>query len=239
MPRRAAQQSVALEDIPGVGIVRARSLRKAGITDIAALSRASAEQIAAIPGISPQKAQQLVDYARSNGATPAARTAITARRRRSTTPAPAAPTGAAPVVRRTRRAAPASSSKVIVPSAPVPAASAPSPPRHESELSALARRISRSATELLQSSEARALRRSLSRQLGKVVSFADSIIDYDMAEKAAAQAKAQLSKMEEAITRAAKSTKRAVQGRIAGELRTRRRKTVKRVSARRTSAKRA
>jgi hypothetical protein len=51
-----------LESIPGLGIIRIRSLRKAGWNDGDALRKATAEEIAAVPGITLEKAQAILEY---------------------------------------------------------------------------------------------------------------------------------------------------------------------------------
>ena len=61
----AASQPVppsTLEEIPGLGVVRARGLRKAGILSVAALRRTSPELIAEAPGLSMIKATQVLAY---------------------------------------------------------------------------------------------------------------------------------------------------------------------------------
>ncbi len=214
MPRRAAQSTtdISLESVPGVGIVRARSLRKAGFPDLDALRNATVEQIAAIPGISAQKAQQLVDYAKNFAHTPPTSTRAPVRRRRTV--------GAAPT--RTRRV-------VTTPTAkPARTRRATEP---ENEVAALARRVAQSASDLLRSKEASAFRRSLARQVAKVVALTDRLIASSGADDMAEKAKAQLNKIETAISRAASASKRKAQGRIAAELRARRRKTQKRIQS--------
>ncbi len=49
-----------VDDLPGLGIVRIRSLRKAGYETIESLREASEEQLATVPGITPIKAKQIL-----------------------------------------------------------------------------------------------------------------------------------------------------------------------------------
>lgn len=54
-----------LENIPGIGIIRLRALKKAGWHSISALRKATLEDLLAVPGITPIKAQQILDYVQS------------------------------------------------------------------------------------------------------------------------------------------------------------------------------
>lgn len=61
-----------LESIPGLGIIRARGLRKAGYADIPALRKASLEELTAVPGITANKAAQILAHLQDIGARQAA-----------------------------------------------------------------------------------------------------------------------------------------------------------------------
>lgn len=50
-----------IEEIPGVGVLRARCLRKAGWANVGALRTATAEQLAGVPGITELKARQIIE----------------------------------------------------------------------------------------------------------------------------------------------------------------------------------
>ncbi len=54
-----------LENIPGIGIIRLRALKKAGWHSISALRKATLEDLLAVPGLTPIKAQQILDYVQS------------------------------------------------------------------------------------------------------------------------------------------------------------------------------
>jgi hypothetical protein len=66
LPKLNLAPDAPIDAIPGVGLVRARSLRKAGWLDVAALRTATAEQLAAVPGITAGKAEELAQYLRDN-----------------------------------------------------------------------------------------------------------------------------------------------------------------------------
>jgi len=51
-----------IEMIPGMGIVRIRCLRKAGLDTVESLGSATVEQIAAVPGIGEVKARQIREF---------------------------------------------------------------------------------------------------------------------------------------------------------------------------------
>jgi len=51
-----------VEAIPGIGLIRARALRKAGWESVTALKTATLSDLRAIPGISEQKARQILNY---------------------------------------------------------------------------------------------------------------------------------------------------------------------------------
>lgn len=57
-------------DIPGLGIIRLRALRKAGLETIEDLKSATIEQLTAVPGLTEVKARYIHDYL--SGAAPAA-----------------------------------------------------------------------------------------------------------------------------------------------------------------------
>jgi endonuclease III len=61
----APDVSDMLENIPGIGIIRLRALKKAGWHSISALRKATLEDLLAVPGITPIKAQQILDYVQS------------------------------------------------------------------------------------------------------------------------------------------------------------------------------
>lgn len=52
----------SLMEIPGMGPIRVRALQKAGWNSLKALSQATVEQLASIRGMTPIKAQQILDY---------------------------------------------------------------------------------------------------------------------------------------------------------------------------------
>ena len=53
---------VEVDQIPGIGIIRARALKKAGWPTVGALRRASADDLTQVPGITAVKAAQILDY---------------------------------------------------------------------------------------------------------------------------------------------------------------------------------
>src|SRR5437588_2175052 len=84
----------SLESLPGMGPIRARALRKAGWDSIASLKKATVAELAAVPGITEQKARDILAQAASSTSTPtesppkrrrpAARATSTTRRAQST-----------------------------------------------------------------------------------------------------------------------------------------------------------
>jgi len=67
-----------LELIPGIGVIRVRALRKAGYGTLRSLNGVTAEQLAAVPGISEIKAHQIAAFVAAwanAGRAPAPRTA--------------------------------------------------------------------------------------------------------------------------------------------------------------------
>src|SRR6185312_12562167 len=52
----------SLADIPGLGPIRVRALNKAGWNSVSALRSAKLEALAAVPGMTEVKAQQIYDY---------------------------------------------------------------------------------------------------------------------------------------------------------------------------------
>lgn len=51
-----------VETIPGLGVIRARALRKAGWDNTASLKKATLADLLAVRGLSERKAQQILDY---------------------------------------------------------------------------------------------------------------------------------------------------------------------------------
>ncbi len=60
--RGAIDAPHTVNDIPGLGPIRARALVKAGLGDVTVLRLASLEQLAAVPGMSEIKARHIQDY---------------------------------------------------------------------------------------------------------------------------------------------------------------------------------
>jgi len=58
----AIEAPKTVNDIPGLGPIRARALVKAGLGDVAVLRLATLEQVAAVPGMSEIKARHVQDY---------------------------------------------------------------------------------------------------------------------------------------------------------------------------------
>ena len=81
--------------IPGIGIVRARALEKAGYTTLAHIKSLKVEDLTAIRGISEIKAQQILEYAAGLKAAPARTRRVSTRR---TVAPPPAPSPESPVV---------------------------------------------------------------------------------------------------------------------------------------------
>jgi hypothetical protein len=54
-----------VESIPGIGIIRARALRKAGWPTVESLAEAGIADLTAVPGITEIKAAQIMEYIRS------------------------------------------------------------------------------------------------------------------------------------------------------------------------------
>jgi hypothetical protein len=63
MDRNPEETTVDL--IPGIGIIRARALKKAGWPTVAALRSASVDDLMAVPGITEIKAAQILEYVHS------------------------------------------------------------------------------------------------------------------------------------------------------------------------------
>ncbi len=61
-PGIATEPRDSIEAIPGIGIIRARTLRKAGFETVEALRGISVEDLTAVPGITEIKARQILDY---------------------------------------------------------------------------------------------------------------------------------------------------------------------------------
>lgn len=61
----AAVSKAQVDTIPGIGVVRVRALRKAGYSTLDALAPLTVDQLATVPGITPIKARQILDYVQS------------------------------------------------------------------------------------------------------------------------------------------------------------------------------
>src|SRR5436305_10709684 len=80
--RTRQPQASELASIPGLGVIRIRSLQKAGWATMDDVRRATVEDLAAVPGISAEKAAAILEFV-SARKTPAARPAARTRVRRS------------------------------------------------------------------------------------------------------------------------------------------------------------
>lgn len=58
-------EEVPVNLIPGIGVIRARSLKKAGWDTVASLRTATLDDLRAVPGITEVKAAQILDYIQS------------------------------------------------------------------------------------------------------------------------------------------------------------------------------
>src|SRR5438045_3849114 len=74
--------------IPGIGVVRARALEKAGYSKLGDIKSLKVEEITAIRGISEIKAQQILDFVASLESEPKRTRRTTARRAPAARPAP-------------------------------------------------------------------------------------------------------------------------------------------------------
>jgi NAD-dependent DNA ligase len=186
------------ETIPGLGIIRARALRKAGWNSIASLKRATLADLASIPGISEMKAQQILDFVRASR--PAEDAALDADR---------------------EEAAPAAESRVSIqqePSAPVPV---------ETPLQSLAWKVVSSVTLLLQSEQSDSLSPRLARQLHKMLAYAERLAKAGTAKADMVdRAETQLLKITNVLSKTAGQGLPGPnrQDKLADELRSRRRK---------------
>src|SRR5262249_28316010 len=55
------QSQEPIDNLPGLGIVRVRALRKAGYETVGSLRSANEEQLTAVPGITAIKARQILE----------------------------------------------------------------------------------------------------------------------------------------------------------------------------------
>ncbi len=62
MSTESSTPPLKLEDIPGLGIIRVRSLRKAGYADLKSLQGATVKSLMAVPGINEVKAGQILEF---------------------------------------------------------------------------------------------------------------------------------------------------------------------------------
>jgi hypothetical protein len=65
-PSQSLSSDAPIEAIPGVGLVRARCLRKAGWANARALRAATVDQLASVPGVSLTKAAQILAFLASD-----------------------------------------------------------------------------------------------------------------------------------------------------------------------------
>jgi hypothetical protein len=219
----SASEDTAVEEIPGLGPIRARALMKAGYRTISLLRAASTAEIGAVPGMTDVKASQLCAYLRGEadrvgGPTPAPQVppvVVPADAPRAK-PQPAPRTRAARATPAAPKAAPKAMPKAVA--APV---SFSEPP-----LAIAAHRVSATVEELLRGAAASTFERGFARQLGKVATLAERIAHEAAGgtdrERITGQLRKVLQLIEEISTADSLSTKR--QERFADDLRDRRHK---------------
>jgi hypothetical protein len=241
---KPAESDPGIETIPGLGPIRARSLKKAGYESIAQLKKATAEQLAAVPGITEIKASQLVEYFR--GEIDSVTTKPTAKPTRqpkavaAAKPAETAKPAAQPIARKPRAASQptkestAKAKPVAVDPEPpkFDGASAspvaPTPPQTaDSPFSLSSQRVSTLASSLLRTSDADGFDRSFARQIGKIAALAERLaLEASTSPPGENKADTQLQKVEQLLNEiaAAKNLSGKRQDRFAEELRDRRHK---------------
>jgi hypothetical protein len=198
---------LSLEQIPKLGPIRARALRKAGWDSIESLSRATVQELAAVRGMTEIKARQLFDFLHSMGeATDAT--------------GPVAPAAVEAVVIAVAPAPPVEAAMVEVES------SVPDEKPGVRALHASVLETGLLAKTALRLDGGGALERALSRQLSRIV---DMSVEWPsnpkLGPKRCERAEAQLRKIREALLAADVGTLgKKAQERLAEELRDRRRR---------------